>query len=268
VQKIDRIKQTNSEHSDTERPTIFHGLLRSSLPESEKDSTRLAEEASVLLSAGTDSSANTLSAITFHLLSNPEILRKLRQELRTAIPDKAEREFPSFSKVETLPYLSAVIQEGLRWYPAVSSRQQRVAPSEGLVYTNPGTGRTYNLPRGTTMAMNPVLLSRIPSLYPSPSEFRPERFIENPRLRGYNFTFSRGTRVCLGMNLAYQEMYIILAGLFGRFDGPGGGDGKKRVGETLELYETDRSDVEIVRDFVTENIRDASLGVRVVVKGN
>jgi cytochrome P450 len=260
------IKQASSEYSDTERPTIFHGLLQSSLPESEKDSTRLAEEVSVLLSAGTDSSANTLSAITFYLLSNPEILRKLRDELKTAILDKGEREFPRFSKVETLPYLSAVIQEGLRLHPAVSGRQQRVAPTEDLLYTNPATKKSYKLPKGTVMAMNPILLSRIPSLYPSPGEFRPERFIENPRLRGYNFTFSRGTRVCMGMNLAYQEMYVILAGLFGRFDGPDGRDRKKAGGERLELFKTGRGDVETVRDFVTENIRDGSVGVRVMVK--
>ncbi len=262
--KINKIK-ASAEIEEPERPTIFHGLLSSSLPESEKDSPRLAEEASVLLSAGTDSSANTLSAITFHLLSNPEILEKLRKELEISIPDRNERTLPSFGKVEQLPYLSAVIQEGLRLHPAVSGRQQRVAPTEDLVYTNPNTGKTYALPRGTTMAMNPVLLSRLEEVYPEPGVFRPERFIENPRLRDKSLTFPRGSRMCLGMQLAYQEMYIILAGLFGRFDGPG--DEQKKGGEWLELYETDRGDVEIVRDIVTENIRDASVGVRVLVKG-
>jgi cytochrome P450 len=261
VQKIDKIKANSSEYSDAEIPTIFHGLLQSSLPESEKTSSRLAEEASVLLSAGTDSSANTLSAITYHLLSNPRILHKLRKELIDAIPNKSERQFPKISKVEALPYLSAVIQEGLRLHPAVSGRQQRVAPTEDLIYIDPSNNKTYKLPRWTVMSMNPMLLSRRKEMYPNPGEFRPERFIENPKLRNFNFTFSKGTRVCMGMNLAYQEMYVILAGLFGRF---GGGEGQ---GERLELYETDRGDVEIVRDLVTENIRDGSVGVRVVVKG-
>jgi cytochrome P450 len=250
---------------EPERPTIFHGLLSSSLPESEKHSTRLAEEANVLLSAGTDSSANTLSAITYHLLSSPRIRKKLREELEEAIPDENERQFPSFSQIENLPYLSAIIQEGLRLHPAVISRQQRVAPSEDLVYTDPTTSISYSLPRGTVMAMNPLLLARIPSLYPTPSEFRPERFLENPKLRGYGFTFSRGGRMCLGMQLAYQEMYVILAGLFGRFDCV---QDKGRRGEWLELYGTDRGDVEMVRDLVTEGFRDGSVGVRVLVKGS
>jgi cytochrome P450 len=266
VVKIDKIKANPSD----ERPTIFHGLLSSTLPDSEKSSARLAEEASVLLSAGTDSSANTLAAITYHLLSSPSILSKFRQELMTAIPDTEERQFPPLNKVETLPYLSAIIQEGLRLHPAVSGRQQRVAPTEDLVYTPPSSKISYKLPKGTTMSMSPHLLSRIEEIYPDPMEFRPERFLseEGKALRGLGMAFSKGGRMCLGMQLAYQEMFVLLAGIFGRFDGPGEeGRGERRGGEWLELFETDRGDVEIVRDLVTENVRDGSEGVRVVVRG-
>jgi cytochrome P450 len=264
VKKIDNIK-TNTSNSD--RPTIFHGLLSSPLPESEKSSARLAEEASVLLSAGTDSSANTLAAITYHLLSNPSILQKLQQELRDAIPDRQERQFPSFNKVETLPYLSAIIQEGLRLHPAVSGRQQRVAPTEDLVYTSPSRsqfpGISYKLPKGTVMSMSPHLLSRIEEIYPEPMEFRPERFLgeEGKALRGLGMAFSKGGRMCLGMQLAYQEMFVLLAGIFGRFDEVGG------EGEALELFGTERGDVEIVRDLVTENVRGGSVGVMVRARG-
>jgi len=258
IEKINRIKATTN-FSET-KPTIFYGLLQSDLPESEKTSARLAEEATVLLSAGTDSSASTLSAITYHLLANPAKLRILRAELKAAIP---EGQLPTFAQLESLPYLSAVVQEGLRLHPAVSSRQQRVAPSEDLFYTSFTTNKKYKLPAGTTISMTPALLSRIPEIYSNPGEFSPERFIENPKLKGYNLTFSRGTRMCLGINLAYQEMYILLAGLFRRYDGLRG-DGK---GLELELYRTTREDVDMVRDLVTENLRDGSLGVRVMVKG-
>jgi cytochrome P450 len=273
VVKINKIKANPSD----ERPTIFHGLLSSPLPDSEKSSARLAEEASVLLSAGTDSSANTLAAITYHLLSSPSILQKLRKELISAIPNTEERQFPPLNKVETLPFLSAIIQEGLRLHPAIASRQQRVAPTEDLVYTSPSS-KAYRLPKGTTMSMSPHLLSRIEDVYPDPMEFRPERFLgeEGKALRGLTMALSKGGRMCLGMQLAYQEMFVLLAGIFGRFDGPDGvlagsqegveGEGGKRVGEWLELFETDRSDVEAVRDLVSENVRDGSEGVRVVVK--
>ena len=258
--KIDKIKANSSD----ERPTIFHGLLSSPLPDSEKSSARLAEEAGVLLSAGTDSTANTIAAITYHLLSNPSILQKLRKELLAAIPDAQERRFPPLNKVETLPYLSAIIQEGLRLHPPVVNRQQRVAPTEDLVYTSPSSNISYKLPKGTTLSMSPHLLSRIEDIYPDPMEFRPERFLgeEGKMLRGLAMAFSKGGRMCLGMQLANQEMFVLLAGIFGRLDGKQG-----KGEEWLELFETDRSDVDIVRDLVTENVRDGSEGVRVVVKG-
>ncbi|PVH72518.1 putative P450 monooxygenase [Cadophora sp. DSE1049] len=259
IEKINRIRSTAAVSEET---TIFHGLLQSNLPESEKTSDRLAEEAVVLLSAGTDSSANTLSAITYHLLADPSKLQRLRAELKVAVP---EGRLPTFAQVETLPYLSAVIQEGLRLHPAVSSRQQRVAPDEDLLYTNRSTSTTYKIPAGTCISMTPVLLSRLPDIYPSPNEFRPERFLENPKLKQYQLTFSRGTRMCLGINLAYQEMYIILAGLFGKFDVWDGTGEQNSL--TLELFKTTREDVDIVRDLVTENVKNDSLGVRVMVKG-
>lgn len=258
IEKINRIRSTAAFSEET---TIFHGLLQSNLPESEKTSDRLAEEAAVLLSAGTDSSANTLSAITYHLLADPSKLERLRAELKVAVPEGC---LPKFAQVENLPYLSAVIQEGLRLHPAVSSRQQRVAPDEDLLYTNCSTSTTYKIPAGTCTSMTPVLLSRLPDIYPSPSEFRPERFLENPKLKQYQLTFSRGTRMCLGINLAYQEMYIILAGLFGKFDVWDGTGEQNSL--TLELYKTTREDVEIVRDLVTENVKNDSLGVRVIVR--
>jgi cytochrome P450 len=258
--KVNQIRSSTGITDETQ--TIFHGLLQSNLPESEKESMRLAEEASVLLSAGTDTTANTLAAITYHLLANPHILQKLRTEIRDTIP---EGYLPSFSTVENLPYLSAVIQEGLRLHPAISTRQERVAPNEDLFYTNNNNGVTYKIPAGTTIAMSAVLLSRLPELYPSPDEFRPERFLENPKLKRYQLTFSRGTRICLGINLAYMEMYMILAALFRRYDL------WDKTGEqkspTLELFQTTREDIDIARDFVTENVKSDSQGVRVIVRG-
>ncbi|KAH8803014.1 cytochrome P450 [Xylogone sp. PMI_703] len=258
--QIDKIRST-PEYAD-EAQTIFHGLLHSDLPESEKTSPRLAEEAQNLLAAGTDSTANTLAALTYELLTSPEKLQKLRTELQQAIPDGS---LPVFSKIESLPYLSAVIQEGLRLHPAVATRQERIAPDEDLSYTDKKTKKTYRIPAGTCMAMSAVLLSRLPEVYPSPEEFRPERFLEDPKLKRHQLTFSRGSRICMGINLAYQEMYMILAALFRKFDAWDGTGEQK--GFTIELFKTTREDVTVARDLVTENMKANSVGVRAVVRG-
>jgi cytochrome P450 len=128
-------------------PTIFHGLLSSSsLPESEKSTSRLVDEARILLAAGTDTTANTLAAITYHLLANPEVLRKVKTELETVIP-KSDN-MPKSSEIESLPYLTAVIQEGIRLHPGVSYRQDRVAPDEDLFFEDVEGRKKYILPRG------------------------------------------------------------------------------------------------------------------------
>jgi len=257
--QVDDIKKFNQDETNT--PTIFSGLLDEKIPESERSNERLLCEAKVLIAAGTDTTATTMSKIVFHLLSDPVMLKKLKAELEIAIPDADS--IPTAAEVENLPYLNAIIQEALRLHPAGTMRQERVAPDEDLVYED-DNGNSYTIPRGFVMAMTAPLLSRIETLYPSPNEFRPERYIENPQLAKYSLTFSRGPRICLGMNLAYMEMYIILAGIFrkyGAYDGTG-----KQTGPTLELFETTREDVDLVSDFAIPFAKEGSSGVRVIVR--
>jgi len=72
--------------------------------------------------------------LTFHLLSKPEKLAKLKAELKEAIPDPS---VPlSLKAIEQLPYLSALITEGLRLSMGTSNRQERVAPDEVLVFND------------------------------------------------------------------------------------------------------------------------------------
>ena len=73
------------------------------MPESEKTTTRISNEAVVLVMAGTMSTAATLQAITYHLLSDPRILKRLKAELESVMPDPNEP--PNGSKLENLPYL-------------------------------------------------------------------------------------------------------------------------------------------------------------------
>lgn len=129
--------------------------------------------------------------------------------------------------------------------------------------------------------MTANLLGRHEAIYPSPSVFNPDRFLENPRLDRYQIAFSRGSRRCLGVgellppppnhiliqnqiNLAYSELYTMLAGIFRKydlFDGTG-----TQTGPTLELYETTRQDVDMVADFATPYVKEGSLGVRLIVR--
>ena len=93
-------------------------------------------------------------------------------------------------------------------------------------------------------------------IFPSPHSFNPDRWLEadkqGVRLDRYLVTFARGARQCLGMNVAYSEMYLGIAALVSRFD--------------MELFDFDQKrDLDIVRDCFIGLPSKESKGVRVKV---
>lgn len=101
-----------------------------------------------------------------------------------------------------------------------------------------------------------------PDVFADPMEFRPERFIENPELKRCVFSFSQGSRQCLGMHLAYTELFVVHSEIWRRFGS------KEDHGEHgwWELFETDRSDVDMVADRFLPSPRADSKGMRIKVR--
>jgi cytochrome P450 len=96
-------------------------------------------------------------------------------------------------------------------------------------------------------------------IFPESTKFRPERWLGNPvtangkPLSHYLVTFGKGSRGCIGRELAMMELYVALATLFRRFD--------------MTLYETSRDDADFVLDMVAPMPKRDSKGVRVIIKG-
>lgn len=84
-------------------PTIFEEILSSKLPSKEKSAKRISEECVVIISAGSETVARTLTCSTFHLLDNPDALRSLKKELLGAMPDGSDT--PDLRDLEKLPFL-------------------------------------------------------------------------------------------------------------------------------------------------------------------
>lgn len=141
----------------------------------------------------------TLASLTFELLANPSCLAKLKTELAEAIPDP--NSLPKYATVENLPYLSAVVQETLRLHPPASMRGQRVSPDEPVVYRSRDGELEWSIPPGTPMSMSTYLIQMDPAIFQNPYEWRPERWIEDPKLDRYLLAFSRGSRLCLGYDV-------------------------------------------------------------------
>lgn len=238
-------------------------MIRSTtLPESEKATKRLGDEAYVLIIAGTDTTAATLRAIIYHVLADPSLLRRLKTELEIAIP--SENQLPSAARMQTLPILNAIINETLRFHPGATHRQDRMAPDEDLVYTSP-EGKSWVIPARTGIGMTAPFINRHPDLYDRPDEFLPDRYLENPGLEKQVFSFSKGTRQCIGMHLAYQTLQVVTAGIFRKYDlyDP---TRTEQTGPTLELYQTTLDDIVFWGDFVAPGIHPESQGLRLIIR--
>ena len=65
------------------------------------------------------------------------------------------------------------------------------------------------------------MMHRNPDVFPSPDTFDPTRWMDSGLVRDREkclVPFSRGSRACIGQNLALGELYITLGMLFRRFD--------------------------------------------------
>lgn len=184
----------------------------------------------------------------------------MKAELAEAIPDL--NQIPSFSQVERLPYFSAVVQEILRIHPGIVSRLPRVSPQQPIVYRNKANDKEYIIPAGTPTNMTIQVAHMNPDAFEDPYAFRPQRWIDNPRLDKAFLGFARGTRNCIGMNFARQEVFIILATIMRKYDLYRG-----QEGPTLELYDTERArDIDVVRDMIIPFPARGSHGLRVRVR--
>ncbi|EON69687.1 hypothetical protein W97_08947 [Coniosporium apollinis CBS 100218] len=253
-ERIREVKGKSDFYEKLAHRTVFHEILNSNIPVSEKTVDRLWQEAEIVSVAGTETTAWTLAVITFYLLANPEILRTLRTELFT-ITEKSV----AWKQLEKLPYLTAVIQEGLRLSFGVTSRLVRTCPDETVRYET--DGKVWEIPSGTPISTTGPLYHLDPSIFPDPLRFHPERWLEDGQsLDRYLWSFSKGSRQCLGMNLAYAELYLCLFAVFRKYAGPG------NQGSRMELFDTSTEDVEFKYDLFVPYPKIESEGIRVVLK--
>ena len=195
-----------------------------------------------------------LSLTTYFVLQNPEILERLCGELETAMPDPESS--PSQQVFESLPYLNAVMDEGFRLSYGSMHRLSRSHPNNTLQYHD------WTIPAGTPVGYSAYMLHRNATIFPDPEAFKPERWLglesqDRLRLRSHLNKFGRGTRQCVGMRLAYAELYLTLGYVF------------RRLGMDLQLVDTQyERDVAFVQDYFIPAPSRKSRGVRVVRKSS
>lgn len=112
----------------TERPDIWTFVTRHGEKEGGLQPTELYSNGTLFMLAGTETTATELSGLTYLLLKNPEKMRRLTSELRASFSSFADMTMTNLSQLE---YLSACIEEGLRYYPPVPVGPPRTTPQGG-----------------------------------------------------------------------------------------------------------------------------------------
>ncbi|PPQ68061.1 hypothetical protein CVT26_007345 [Gymnopilus dilepis] len=213
--QIDQILKDPSSLQNADHETIYHHFLTPQpdnprLPPIHRD--WLLDEGLYLRFAGSDTVGNTCTVATYHILNNKDVHCKLFQVLKEAWPDKDTP--ASYETLEKLPYLTAVIKESLRLAHGVVSPLPRiVGPSDAEI-------AGVIVPAGTVVSMGATILHKNPNIFPQPMSFEPERWLKDDsfELEKYLVSFSKGPRSCLGINLAWCELYLIIGTVFRKLD--------------------------------------------------
>ncbi|KAI0536737.1 cytochrome P450 [Xylaria digitata] len=244
---LDGDKSTSKQPS---HPTIFHDALSADLPPEDMTLSRLQQEAMAVNGGAVETTSWALTVAVFHIVNNPSINSRLKRELTSAMPDPTK--ILPWNELEELPYLSAVIMEALRLSFGSVQRLPRVSRLGSLKY------KDWTIPPNTAVSMDAYHMHMNETVFPNATEFEPDRWLGDPKgpgglrpLSSYMVSFSRGARNCLGMNLAWMELYVGLATIFRRHN--------------LELFETTREDVDFIVDLARPMPKRGSKGVRVIV---
>ncbi|KAF5875927.1 putative cytochrome p450 pisatin protein [Botrytis fragariae] len=201
-------------------PDFVTRILMASEKDPEKITRRdLSTTCQSNIGAGSDTTAITLSSVLYHLLKYPHTYQNLRDEIETAAKEGRISDPITFKEAQGLPYLQAVIKEGLRVHPAVGLGLQRIVPVEGTTVAN------QFIPGGSTVGINAYVAHQNTAVWGSDADqWRPERWLEieeqgrGAEVEKYFFSFGMGSRTCVGKNISLLEMNKLIPQLVRRFD--------------------------------------------------
>ena len=207
---MERLQDEQSEHRD-----FIYYILRNNEAKKLLTPTEIILNSSVFIGAASDTTATTLTALTYLILTHPEAYNTLVAEIREQC---ATVEDINFANIKDLEYLGAVINESLRMFSPVTPGFLRTVPpnGQGAMIDN-----NYVAP-GVTVSVHQWAASHSNVNWTRPGEFLPERWLrpdDFPHDKRHAMQpFSMGPRGCIGKNLANMELRLFVAQLLWTFD--------------------------------------------------
>ena len=182
----------------------------------------LVDQMMTFLAAGHETTATALTWAVYFMCRHPDMQTRLRAEIRQKLPSIDASTDVNSLDIDHMPYLSAVCNEVLRYYPPVAVTAREASHDTTILGTH--------IPKGTRIVIAPWATNHDPSLWgPDAGEFNPERWM--PKFEGdksaasggaksnYAFmTFLHGPRSCIGLGFTRAEFACLLAAWVGRHE--------------------------------------------------
>ncbi|TVY15568.1 Tryprostatin B 6-hydroxylase [Lachnellula arida] len=176
------------------------------------DLSLLQGDSQLIVVAGSDTTAATLTYIFYELLHNQSHISKLRDEVAPYVDVSGNVDH---AKIANLNHLNGIIHETLRLHPPVPTALQRITPPEGIKI-----GDTY-IPGNMTVYCPQYVLGQSENIYLNAQSFVPERWYSHPEMikeRSAFAPFSAGAYGCIGRPLALLNIRTTIIKLLTTFD--------------------------------------------------
>lgn len=207
-----RLTKSIQGRSDMLASFMRHGLTKDDL----------FSEALLQILAGSDTTATAIRGIMLYLIAHPRVYTKLQAEIDAAVSSGDAPAAPSIvsdASLRELPYLQAVVREGLRVHPPVTDVVPKLVPKGGDSVVI--DGKQVFLPGGTNVSYCAWGVHHSKEMFGEDADyFRPERWLleddesNQDRLAAMKRTtemiFGYGKYQCLGKPIAWLEITKVI----------------------------------------------------------
>ncbi|KAL1717388.1 cytochrome P450 [Schizophyllum commune] len=165
--------------------------------------------------AGTDTTVCAILNFTLAMMDHPEHLERAQRELDEVVLGR----LPDFADEESLPFVTAIVLESLRYMPVTPVAISHYYSGEG-----PDIYKEYMIPPKSVVIPNVWSMAHDEDAYPDSYAFKPERFLTPDGKIDHSvrdpsvFAFGFGRRICPGRRLAYASMWLTIASIMKTFD--------------------------------------------------
>jgi len=191
-------------------------------PVSDETKQHIKPLAASLYGAASDTTVSVIQSFFLAMTLYPDVQAKAQAELaaylkQRMIDDPSSSRFLMPEDRPKLPYTSALVRELLRWHPVANiiPHQSGSEDDENVA----SEGKTYRIPADTLVIVNSWHILHNPDVYYEPERFMPDRYlVANPPPDPESYAFGFGRRLCPGIHVAQQSMWLSVSNTLANFD--------------------------------------------------